>query len=259
MQSDPILQPSIPDPQRVAATARLPAMQPVEAGAMFTVDSAYGAQLAEKARLIAERRDMVLRVLSGAEAAVDEVLEFALANLAQRPDFRVSGRSVTRPDGETVQLRQDEPLVTLSRLIQEDLCILERRGEEHVLTAALLCFPAAWTLSEKIGHPLTRIHVPVPVYDDGIARRVQRLFDGVQVGRPLWRANLLRYDVPDLYQPYTEAQRRKVGAPDSPYERSERQTVLRLPRTGAVVFAIHTTVIRRPTQQGMLGVALSVE
>ena len=150
-----------------------------------------------------------------------------------------------RPDGVEVAVDRTDPLLTLSRLIQEDICILERRGEEHVLSAALLCFPAAWTLAEKLGRPLTRIHVPVPAYDDGIAARVQRLFDGVQAGRPLWRANLLRYDNSDLFQPYTEAMRRKVGAPDSPFERSERQTVFRLPRTGAVVFAIHTTVIRR--------------
>ena len=128
---------------------------------------------------------------------------------------------------------------------QEDFCILQRQGDEHVLTAALLCFPSAWTLSEKIGRPLTSIHIPVPSYDAGIAARVQRLFDGVQPGRPVWRANHLRYDYPDLYQPHTEANPRPVGNPHSPYERSERQTVLRLPGTGAVVFSIHTTMVQR--------------
>lgn len=246
MQSEAILQDEIPAAQRTAAAARLPAMQPVAGGALLTVDRAYSAQLAEKARLIALDRDRVLRVLPGAEPAAVEAMELLLAELTRRADFAVAGDGVRRPDGVTVTLDPDDPLLTLSRLVQEDLCVLETRGDEHVLTAALLCFPAAWTLAEKIGHPLTRIHGPVPVYDDGIARRVQRLFDGVQPGRPVWRANLLRYDMPDLFQPYTEAQRRKVGTPDSPYERSERQTVFRLPRTGAVVFAIHTTMIRRP-------------
>lgn len=138
-------------------------------------------------------------------------------------------------------------MLTLSRLIQEDICLLERQGAEHVLTAALLCFPAAWTLAEKIGQPLTRIHRPVHAYDAAIAGRVQRLFDGVQAGRPLWRANLLRYDMPELFQPYTEAAGRKVGTADSRYERSERQTILRLPDTGAVAFVIHTTVVKRAT------------
>lgn len=245
MQSEAILQDEIPAAQRTAAAARLPAMQPVAEGALLTVDRAYAAQLAEKARLIGLDRDRVLSVLPGAAPAALEAMELLLAELTRRADFAVDGGGVRRPDGVTVTLDPDDPLLTLSRLVQEDICILETRGDEHVLTAALLCFPAAWTLTEKIGQPLRRIHGPVPVYDDGIARRVQRLFDGVQPGRPVWRANLLRYDMPDLFQPYTEAQRRKVGTPDSPYERSERQTVFRLPRTGAVVFAIHTTMIRR--------------
>jgi hypothetical protein len=245
MQIDPILQGGIPEAQRQAAAAHLPAMKPVPDGALLTVDSAYSAQLAEKARLIDGMRDKVLCILPGAEPAALEAMEHVLAELRQRAEFDVAADAVRRADGALVAIDRAAPLLTLSRLIQEDICILERQDGEHALTAALLCFPAAWTLAEKIGRPLTRIHVPVPVYDADIARRVQRLFDGVQPGRPVWRANLLRYDAPDLFQPYTEAQRRKVGRPDSPYERSERQTVFRLPVSGAVVFAIHTTVVRR--------------
>ena len=233
MQPDPILQPLIPDAQREAAGRRLPAMQPVAEGALLTVDAGYSAQLAEKARLIAAGRDRVIAVTPGAGAAVAELLEFVLDDLSRRPD------------GVTVTVERDDPFLTLSRLVQEDLCVLEKRGAEHALTAALLCFPAAWTLAEKIGQPLLRIHLPVPVYDAGIAGRVQRMFDGVQPGRALWRANLLRYDLPDLYQPHSEASPRAVGQPDSPYERSERQSVFRLPVSGAVVFAIHTTVVAR--------------
>ena len=245
MQPIPILQPTIPDAQREAAARRLPAMQPVAEGALLTVDAGYSAQLAEKARLIAARRDRVIAVTPGARAAVAELSGFVLDALSRRADFAVRGGAVRRPDGVTVTPDRGDPFLTLSRLVQEDFCILQKRGAEHVLTAALLCFPAAWTLAEKIGQPLLRIHLPVPVYDADIARRVQRMFDGVQPGRAVWRANLLRYDLPDLYQPHSEASPRKVGRPDSVYERSERQSVFRLPVTGAVVFAIHTTVARR--------------
>ena len=220
-------------------------MQPVPEGALLTVDEGYSAQLAEKARLIAAGRDRVIAATPGAGAAVAELLEFVLGDLLRRPDFAVSHRAVRRPDGVTVTLEREDPFLMLSRLVQEDLCVLEKRGDEHVLTAALLCFPAAWTLAEKIGQPLLRIHQPVPVYDADIARRVQRMFDGVRPGRAVWRANLLCYDLPDLYQPHFEANPRKVGRPDSVYERSERQSVFRLPETGALVFAIHTTVARR--------------
>jgi hypothetical protein len=135
-------------------------------------------------------------------------------------------------------------MATLGHLVQEDLCLMEKRGEEHHLTAAVLCFPASWRLSEKIGRPLTDIHVPVPEYDEGIAKRVQRLFDGVQVGRPLWRFNALRYAEPDLFQPRARREPDGAQARGLPYLRSERQCVLRLPDTAACVFSIHTFVVR---------------
>ena len=96
----------------------------------------------------------------------------------------------------------------------------------------------------RSGKPLVRIHDPVDEYTDRIAARVQRLFDGVQDGKPMWRANALRYHDAALHQPRRENDPRPVGAPDAPYLRSERQTVLRLPQSGAVAFMIHTTVVK---------------
>ena len=163
--------------------------------------------------------------------------------------YEVSGTQVLRPDGVTVTVDRGDPMGTLGRLVQEDLCLLEKQGEEHVLTAAVLCFPASWRLADKIGRPLTGIHVPVPAYDEGIARRVQRLFDGVRVGRPLWRFNVLSYADAELFQP---VRREAPAAPEDvatyPFLRSERQCVLRLPETQACVFSIHTYVLRKPGQ-----------
>ncbi len=244
--TDPILQSRLPEDQRAAAAARLPAMQALRPGDWLRIDDAHAAQLALKRTLLATRRDAVLRLLPGAEAAADELLEAVLDALALHPDATLTGDALRVRGGEEVVPDRADPLGTLARLVQEDFCILQKTGEEHVLTAALLCFPASWTLAEKIGRPLRRIHAPVAPYDEGIATRVQRLFDGVRPGRPLWRANLLGYDLPDLYQPHSEAAPRKPRSAAPPWLRSERQCVLRLPRSGAEVFSIHTTVIRAP-------------
>ncbi|MEL7183461.1 MAG: heme-dependent oxidative N-demethylase subunit alpha family protein, partial [Pseudomonadota bacterium] len=158
------------------------------------------------------------------------------------PDgFRRQGDSMICPDGRPVDLAVPG-LRTLAHLLQEDLLLLQRRGEEHVLIAGVLCFPASWTLAEKMGRPLSRIHRPVPAYDDALAGRVQRLFDHVRPGRPLWRANALGYADAALYQPMTEAAPRPVDGAIR-FLRSERQTVLRLPKTGAILFAVHTYVV----------------
>jgi hypothetical protein len=149
------------------------------------------------------------------------------------------------PDGHIVLLDEHAPLAVLGRIVQEDICILQKRGDEHVLTAAVLCFPAYWMLSEKAGRPLTHIHGTVPEYDADIARRVQRLFDGVQVGRPLWRSNRIWRDDPELFQPLSvTAKRRAAPEPQTArFVRVERQCILRLPVSGAVVFTIHTYMV----------------
>jgi len=184
----------------------------------------------------------VLACEPGAETAAAELLNEVLALLRARPEFDVSSEVVTRPDGVKVRLSRDAPLETLSALVAEDLCLLQKKDNVHVLTAALLCFPASWTLAEKIGKPLTVLHAPVPEYDKALANRVQRLFDGVKVRRPIWRANLLRYDDPALFQPRLESDLRDTTSGNAGYERSERQVLWRLPRTGAVVFTIHTSI-----------------
>ena len=132
----------------------------------------------------------------------------------------------------------------LGRLVQNDFCILQKIGNEHVLTAAALCFPASWSLEEKFLKPLIDIHTPVKEYNDVIAKRVQRLFDGLQIDRPLWRFNALYYEDPHLFQPRRANQPRRKPAPNKAnYFRSERQTFVKLPTSGAIIFGIHTFVV----------------
>lgn len=236
----PILQDRLPDGQAERAAAPLPSMQPVE-GPWLRMDEAYGPQMIERRRLIAAQEGDVYRQLPEGLSASRAYLEEALAAL---PDGFIRGAdSVTCLDGTRERLNWDQPLRTAGRIFQQDVCILEKQGGEHVLTGAVLCFPASWTLSQKIGRPLVRIHRPVEEYDAGIALRVQRLFDGVKRGRPMWRANHLRYSDPALFQPRAEQDQRPVGLSDDRYIRSERQTVLRLDVPGAVAFIIHTVVV----------------
>lgn len=243
MRAPEILQSAIPEDQRLAASRPLPGIQPLEGGDWLRVDDAYGAQMQERTRLLRAHRDDVLQMRPEAAPAARELLAFVLAHLEQRADFTIGKNSVTRPDGACIPLATRDPLGTLAQLVAEDLCILQKSGAAHVLTAAVLCFPASWTLAEKIGKPLIGLHRPVAEYDRTLAQRVQRLFDGVQVGQPIWRANLLRYADPSLYQPRREDDPRPTDDGNPHYERSERQVIWRLPETRAVIFSIHTTVV----------------
>ena len=224
---------------------RLPGIQPLDPGDWLRVDDAFAGQMALRDRLIARTPGAVHALEPGAEPAAAELLALVLEHLGRDGRYQLGPRSVRRPDGVEVALDARRPLLTLGRLVQADLCLMEARGPEHVLTGAILCFPAGWSLDEKLGRPLTRIHGPVVDYDPGLAARVQRLFDGIQPGRPLWRANVLAYGDPALFAPRREAAPRPKPGGRADYIRSERQCLLRLPGTQAVVFSIHTAVVRR--------------
>lgn len=233
-----ILQKTIP--YNVLQPKALPGMRPARMEEWLHMDDAFTAQMNRRETLLAERRGDVLALSPEAEDPARELLDLVI----ERVSPGSTGPQIARHDGVRVQIDRDNPLDTLCHLVQEDFCILQKHSDEHVLTGAILCFPASWRLSEKIMHPLVHIHEPVGVYDDNVARRVQRLFDGIQVDRPLWRFNALWYDDPELYQPRSASEPREArecGA--APYLRSERQTLLRLPQTDAVVFSIHTYVL----------------
>ncbi|MBL4919160.1 heme-dependent oxidative N-demethylase family protein [Szabonella alba] len=245
----PILQSRLPEAIWMnPATERLPGILPVAGEDWLRLDDAYAGQMAERDRLIAADPDVVHALLPGARAAAGELLDLVLDRLTRLPGFTFAADHVLRPDGARIPLDRSAPLLTLGRLVQTDFCILmpdmaPGAQAEHLLAGAILCFPASWTLSQKIGRPLTRIHVPVPEYGPNLAARVQRLFDAIRPEQPLWRGNALIYDDPTLHQPRAEGVARPQPI-QKLYLRSERQCLLRLPQSRAVVFAIHTTVIR---------------
>jgi hypothetical protein len=208
------------------------------------VSDSYAAQMAERARLLQARSGDVLACLPCARAAAAELLDEVLRDLPAR-GFGVTRTAITCPDGREVALDRTRPLQTLGLVLQEDICILQKPAgaAEHVLTGAVLCFPSSWTLAEKLGKPLLRIHAPVASYDARMGARVQRMFDAIRPEQPLWRANLLRYSNPALYQPRPE-NAPKDKRDDGDFIRSERQCLLRLPISRAVVFSIHTAQVR---------------
>ena len=232
-------------PYDVHAPRPLPGIAPLGAEPWFLVDDAYAKQMALRRDLIANRQAEVIQTDRPSEAATREMFADILANLPL--GFAIENGMVRCPDGQCVALNTDAPFETLGGILQEDICLLEKRGDEHVLTGAVLCFPASWRLQEKIGHPLTHIHEPVSDYTPEIAKRVQRLFDGVRAGRPIWRFNALWYEDPTLFQPRSASEPRPLTeAGHTPYLRSERQVIWRLPKSNAVLFTIHTFVVKSP-------------
>jgi len=237
-----ILQKSIPFD--ASSEKPLPGISPLDPDQWLMIDDSYGAQMLLRQELITTKRDQVIAIDPAALPAARELLWQVVDYFTRTCAMRHVDGVIQTPDGRRVPVDYDDPMGCMGQIAQNDFAIMEQRGEEHVLTAAVLCFPASWLLAEKFMRGLVGIHDPVDPYDDQIAKRVQRLFDGIQVDRPLWRFNALRYADPALFQPRSMYARRPGEKRHiARYLRSERQTLIRLPKTGAVVFGIHTFVV----------------
>ena len=209
-----------------------------------------GHQLAERRRLLDRQPADVLAALPGSEAVQDELLALLLDDLERhaRDRYRIEGDAITET-ATGLRLARDsasEPLDLAGRLVQEDFCLLQRESDRYILTAAVLCFPAHWYLSEKIGRPLIEIHAPVPGFAEQLGNPVERLFDRLDVEKPVQRLNWSLVDTDRLFLPPSHREEPiAIGADAIGAElrlRVERQTLRRLPDTKAVVFGIRTYV-----------------
>jgi hypothetical protein len=185
------------------------------------------------------------------EAGARELLELLLDHLPTRfPEHyrRSGGRIDNLATGEGFEIAAwaEAPLALAGRLVQEDLCLMQASPEGYRLVAAVLCFPAHWRLADKLGRPLDVIHAPVPGFDERLATPATRFFAGIRVERPVWRVNWSLVDTPALFlPPEHRGHPRPITAGRAGEElwlRVERQTLRRLPRSGDVVFGIHTYV-----------------
>jgi hypothetical protein len=70
----------------------------------------------------------------------------------------------------------------------------------------------------------------------------ERLLAALAVDRPVWRANWSIVDDARLHQPCRRGGDGDGTPPEAMFLRVERQTLRRLPRTGLVLFTIHTLV-----------------
>jgi len=215
--------------------------------AWFEIDDRYLAEMALRRDLLAGRREEVFAALPCSDAARGEALDMIAAALAaHHPDWfaRDGGTVRNHLTGEGFDLAAMDPLEAAGRLVQEDLCLIQ----DGVFTAAVLCFPSRWRLADKIGKPLADVHGPVPLYAERLARPVDRFFRHLKPGHIACRLNWSLVDDPALFQPGGKWRTEPdtaitvANAGERVFLRVERQTLRRLPASGAVLFGIRVHV-----------------
>ncbi|MXO90048.1 heme-dependent oxidative N-demethylase family protein [Pontixanthobacter aquaemixtae] len=128
----------------------------------------------------------------------------------------------------------------------EDMCLLTReRGEDiYRLAGAAVAYPTDWHPKDKMGLPLAAMHAPIQGYQEQLASGVDYFMAKLRPGKIFGRCNWFIAPTPELRwiaDAPPEIAFGKVtaqNAGETLYVRSERQTLRRLPETGAILFTI---------------------
>ena len=133
-----------------------------------------------------------------------------------------------------------------ARSAWEDMCLLVRRAEEEVyrLVGAAVAFPTDWRPADKLGLPLVALHRPIHGYAKQLASGVDHFMAKLAPGLIFGRSNWFVSPVPDLRwledrpdkQAFAGVTAENAG--ERLFVRCERQTLRRMPETGAILFTI---------------------
>ncbi|NND68400.1 MAG: DUF3445 domain-containing protein [Halioglobus sp.] len=191
---------------------------------------------------LAERRrneKAVYRTEAGSEPAQEELATLLLAHLTQEQPAWYELRDNTlcyKPAGLEMPVTGDEPLWQASLWVADDLVLMAPCGGDYRLVAASLCSPSHWRLADKFGCPLADIHAPIPDFAATLTPGVQRFFAHLQTRHPVVRYNWSLQATDELHP---DPEEHGAVAPETAlYYRTERQSLCRLPRSGAVAFTI---------------------
>ncbi|KAJ5167128.1 uncharacterized protein N7482_005909 [Penicillium canariense] len=224
------------------------------------LDNHYLKYHADKKKRLKERGEKCCRTAPEAMDGAIELLEELCTYLPERyPSmFQKTPTGITNTvTNETFNIVQrplpEDPMATAARLVQDDLALMfERPDGEYYLLAGAILLAGFWRLSDKFGMPLSEIHTSgdVPQFREKLERGMVNFFRRLKPEEPVLRNNyFIQVDDSLAWSP-------SIGSEDSEtvswntaaknkaiehhYFRSERQSLRRLPRSGAVVFTIRT-------------------
>ena len=133
-----------------------------------------------------------------------------------------------------------------ARAHHEDMCLLTRKPDEDIyrLIGAAVAWPTDWHPADKMGLPMTALHAPIDGYKEQLSAPVDRFMAKLKPGAIYGRCNWFVAPTPEKRwiaagpPEQTFAHITADNAGETLFIRSERQTLRRLPQTGAILFTI---------------------
>ncbi|PWY90106.1 hypothetical protein BO70DRAFT_393294 [Aspergillus heteromorphus CBS 117.55] len=227
----------------------------------LTVDKNYMDEHVVRSQLLQKEKKKVLQCLpesyDACLEALEEVVEFLCQRFSNVFEQKKNGEETVihnKMTGETFKFggenKDVDPLEVAVRLTMEDLSILmKNEDDEYYLAASASLFPVGWTVQERIGWTISKLHNPVPLWHQQVANSVSKFLVRLTPESPMERSNyFVEVKRPDedlfevLYRPTSLSEDNPDPAPQDIVIRRERQTFRRLPRTGTIVFGVKTTL-----------------
>ncbi|KAL7664026.1 HRQ family protein 1 [[Candida] zeylanoides] len=145
----------------------------------------------------------------------------------------------------------EHPLLYVSKMAKEDFYVVLQNPTDgmHYLVAAAVPFPGgSFGIKDKLGKHLDVIHEGVPYYKEKLKASMERWFARLTPNDPVERASWYvswdhKLKINSVYQlpqvvPNLKADMESIDPKDFNI-RVERQTLRKLPKTGAVIFTNH--------------------
>ncbi|KNG49482.1 hypothetical protein TW65_03653 [Stemphylium lycopersici] len=253
---------------------------------LVAMDNSYITRLHLRRQLIQDQRREVLACNPQAIPAVLELYEWLIGTYLPRrfpgiysivgSNSNDTEKTITNQllNTATSQLLPLRPLPTAEHALQilgenidTEFLLLQKppvspsqlpSSDPYRLTAFLNCFPSGFSTLSKLGLTLAAIHAPVPHYSAKLEKSMDRYFASLPVGKIVKRINWSVDTNGELFclKGNHMSEEDLVGKGEQEVEavdvrktmlRCERQTLHRLPRTGALVFAFKTYMY--PLQQ----------
>lgn len=224
------------------------------------LDNHFPKYHADKARRIVERGSKCSYTSPEAYPAAVELLHEFADYLPERYPTLYKRTAVGIDNlwsGESFNITEyplkEDPMQMCGRLVQDDLALMfEKPDGQYYLLAGSILLAGFWRLEDKLGMPMSQIHTSgdVPQFreklESGMKKFLARLTCDelyarnnyfIQVDDSLpWSWSIGSEDSPDICWDTAE----KNKAIEHHYFRSERQSLRRLPKTGAICFTVRT-------------------
>ncbi|RJE24413.1 hypothetical protein PHISCL_03267 [Aspergillus sclerotialis] len=225
----------------------------------LTIDKYYMDEHRVRSKLLEKEKSKVLQCLpesyEGCMEMLEEVVEFLCRQFPNVFECRKHGNETTvynRMTGETFVFGTDNdqigPLEIAVRLTMEDLSVLMKNSDgEYYLAASASLFPVGWTVEERIGWTISKLHDPVPLWHQQVASSVSKFLGRLTPASPMERSNyFIEVRRPNeelletLYRPNGLVEEGMDLSPRDIIIRRERQTFRRLPRSDTIAFGVKT-------------------